>query len=514
MDFLALNASTFLDWLLRSTCQASVLICLVLTLQWALRGWIDVRTRYLLWLLVVVRLALPWAPHSRLSLYNLLPDTPRKGYEAFMGPTCSAERDEIYAARPLDSSGLGAYASSQDMQAPMSHVRTGRVLIYLALFWVTGAGGLGLYTLVSNVRIWYMVRRMRRVTDPEILALLDHCRKQMGIRSPVTVMASKQINSPALFGVLRPRLLLPSRILAEMEHSELRYVLLHELAHLRRHDILVSIIASSLQVLHWFNPLVSYGLLRMRADRELACDGLALSLLPPHEAPAYGRTVIRLIEQLIMPRPRLLVAGFLGDRARIKQRVAMISLFRMETYQWSPLAIGLVGLLISVGLTNGRVAEGPKQAHAEGVKLAELHEAPEAPPASAAYVNIMRVYIPHRQTGRFLVAAGDGLSCDADVPGDSGLWEAHLDGGFSYPNGGMLIHSVSAGKFLSSDGQGNLALRQSEPDAWARWTRRSGVLGVQIISQEFKNGYMLLGEKGQVRAVGHAAAAPSSKWAE
>jgi hypothetical protein len=114
-----MNVSTFLDWLLRSTCQASLLICLVLGLQWALHRWMGVRTRYLLWMLVVIRLALPWAPQSRLSLYNLLPDTPRKGYEAFMGPeagvgpTYSAERDEICAARPLVSSGLAAYGPTQ-----------------------------------------------------------------------------------------------------------------------------------------------------------------------------------------------------------------------------------------------------------------------------------------------------------------------------------------------------------------------------------------------------------------
>jgi beta-lactamase regulating signal transducer with metallopeptidase domain len=497
-----MNVSTFLDWLLRSSCQASVLICLVLGLQWALRRWIDVRTRYLLWLLVVVRLALPWAPQSRLSLYNLLPDTPRKGYEAFMGPeagvgpTYSAERDEIYAARPLDSSGSVAYDPAQRVQAPMSYESTDRILVSLALFWLAGAGALGVYTLVSNVRIWRMVRRMRPVTDPQILALLDDCRQQMGIRSPVTMMASEKINGPALFGVLRARLLLPSQLLAEMEPNELRYVLLHELAHLRRHDILVSIVTSGLQILHWFNPLISHGLLRMRADRELACDGLALSQLHPHEASAYGRTIVRLVEQLIMPRPHLLLAGFLGDRARIKQRVAMISLFRRETYQWSPLALVLVGIVGCTGLTNGRAVDRPGKAQ---VQPPELHQPSEAPATAHGFPNIMRIYIRHHQMDKYLVANGRSV-VSADEPGETGLWEARFNGEFT-PDGAMLIYSVSLGMYLGIDDQGNLAVNQRTPDKWAHWSRKAGPLGAQVKSQEFQHGYLRLEEQGQVSVV-------------
>jgi hypothetical protein len=348
-----------------------------------------------------------------------------------------------------------------------------------------------MYTLVSNVRIWRMVRRMPPVTDPEILALLDDCRQQMGVRSPVTVMATERINGPALFGVLRTRLLLPSRALAEMNPKELRYVMLHELAHLRRHDILVSILTSTLQVLHWFNPLVSYGLQRMRSDRELACDGLALSKLGPLEASAYGHTVIRLLEQLTLQRPRPLLAGFLGDRARIKERVAMISLSRRESYKWSPLALLLVGLVGCLGLTNGRAVT-----QAEIVQPTELVASPPAP----AYTNIKRIHIRHQETGQYLVANGPGVACAAE-PGAAGLWEARFDGSLGH-GGDVLLYSVSMGRYLTSDKQGDLGLSQRDPDAWAYWiVRADSPLGVQVISQAFTHGYLRLEEQGQVSVV-------------
>jgi hypothetical protein len=284
-----------------------------------------------------------------------------------------------------------------------------------------------------------------------------------------------------------------------MPPNELRYILLHELAHLHRHDILVSVIASGLQILHWFNPLVSYGLVRMRADRELACDGLALSLLHPHEASAYGRTVIRLIEQLIRPRPRLLLAGFLGDRARIKERVAMISLFRKETYQWSPLALVLVVLVGCIGLTNGRAGDPRAEAQPAAVQPSERHEAPEALATAHGFSNTMRIYIRHHQMDKYLVANGRSVA-SADEPGETGFWEARFNGEFT-PDGPMLIYSIAQGMYLGIDDQGNLTVNQRTPDKWAHWYRKAGPLGVQLISQALEHGYLRLEEEGRVNVV-------------
>jgi beta-lactamase regulating signal transducer with metallopeptidase domain len=66
--------------------------------------------------------------------------------------------------------------------------------------------------------------------------------------------------------------------------EELRFVFLHELAHVRRRDILMSWLMALLQVVHWFNPLVWFAFSRWRADRELACDALKRSV-PDKQGP-------------------------------------------------------------------------------------------------------------------------------------------------------------------------------------------------------------------------------------
>ena len=67
--------AVFFSWLVRSSAQSCVLIGLILALQAALRDKLPPRWKYGLWLLVVIRLALPWAPESNLSVYNLVPST-------------------------------------------------------------------------------------------------------------------------------------------------------------------------------------------------------------------------------------------------------------------------------------------------------------------------------------------------------------------------------------------------------------------------------------------------------
>lgn len=505
MDIYTIHAQTFLDWLLHSTCQASLFICLVLLVQRVLRNQLNIRARYLMWLILVVHMALPWAPQSHLSVYNLLPHAPAQGYKVHKGPGTEGGsmyftvEDEIAAIKSQDSAGA---ASATRMRLFADSKSKDRIVICLSLFWLVGAGFLTVWILACNMRILRVIRRTCPVTNPEILELLDDCRQQMGTHRSVRVIATDLVCGPALFGLVRPYLLLPDRVLVDMDRNELRYIFLHELAHLRRYDIFFGMVTSVLHILHWFNPLVGYGLRRMRADQELACDGLALSRLNTHEAAAYGHTVLRLIEQLLKSRSRFMLTGFLGGRARIKQRLAMISRFTKETYRYSPLAIVIIGILGYIGLTDRLNTEQIAHARPKEVRSTVPRALPVASDTVDEYPNVQRIYIRHLETGQYLIASGNIVDCDSK-PGEAGLWEARwFDGSISLGHGGdVLLYSVSESKYLKSDEQGNLTLSQLAPDVWAYWIVHANPLGVQVISQEFESGYLRMEEQGQVKAV-------------
>ena len=88
-------------------------------------------------------------------------------------------------------------------------------------------------------------------------------------------------------GLLRPRLLLPHE---HYDVQELRYILRHELCHLKRRDMLLKLVLLAANAMHWFNPVVYLMLRQADEDIELACDSAATDGSNSPERAAYSRT--------------------------------------------------------------------------------------------------------------------------------------------------------------------------------------------------------------------------------
>ncbi|MCL4218437.1 MAG: M56 family metallopeptidase, partial [Candidatus Hydrogenedentes bacterium] len=186
---------------------------------------------------------------------------------------------------------------------------------------------------------------------------------------------------PALFGFIRPRLLIPKTLLESMSPRELRHVLCHELAHLKRRDILVNWLVAVLQIVHWFNPVMWYAFYRMRADREVACDALALSYLDAGEAQEYGRTVLSLFDTHRRVGALPGVAGILEDKTHLKRRIAMIAAFTKPSRRWTVVALCLFVALGVAGLTEAREndAEQPDSTSSTSSEASIIATPPAAP---------------------------------------------------------------------------------------------------------------------------------------
>src|SRR5262249_23634542 len=157
-----------------------------------------------------------------------------------------------------------------------------------------------------------------------VLDLLQGCADELCVRTTVQLVESDSITSPLLHGFWRPRLVLPVGLRNELSWDELRFVLLHELAHVKRRDILQNWLGTILQILHWFNPLVWLAFARWRADRELACDALALETAGEEKKREYGRTILRLLEasRNVLGTPAMV--GILEDKGQLRERISMI----------------------------------------------------------------------------------------------------------------------------------------------------------------------------------------------
>jgi beta-lactamase regulating signal transducer with metallopeptidase domain len=362
MQSLLDSTVSFLAWLGRASWQASALILLVLLAQWLLRRQLAPRWRHALWLLVVLRLALPWAPESRVSLFNWLqsPVSVSTVSTADVMTTVAVAPDETSSPPP------GAPAISP-WPFPWP--------VRLAGFWLAGVMLLAGKLLVTSRRLGAGIRRQRPVTDPTMLNLLEDCKQEVGVHTPLTLIETSAVGSPSLHGFVRPRLLLPAGFAQDFSPAELRYVFLHELGHVRRGDIPLNWLTTGLLIMHWFNPLVWFAFSRMQADRELACDALVLAHTRDAENQSYGQTIIKLLETFCHPARSPGMVGILENKNQMRRRISMIAQFK-RTKRWPLAAVAVFAALAMVTLTNAQSPNRP--AAPDAVRAAAADE--QGPP--------------------------------------------------------------------------------------------------------------------------------------
>ena len=355
--------------LLQTTLIASVVICLILLIQKMLGGKLGPRWCHALWLVLLIRMILPWAPSSRLSLLNLIPSWDqqiirRQRLEPAEQQKVSPAEQTTETSEAIISEEPESETATQEQAAPkprtladveaQSRMGLSSIRRVLPILWLAGAMVIGAYLLVSNFALWRIVKRDRPLVKQAMLELFEECKALMGVQSLVVVVPSDQVRSPGLFGFVRPRLLLPREMLDNATRQELQYVFLHELAHLKRRDIYLGWLTSLLQVLHWFNPLVWFAFYRMRADRELACDALVLTRTGQDKSQEYGGAIVGLVRRFSRSRPLPAMAGVIESKSQLKRRIAMITKFKNNSYRWSPLAVILIVILACVSLPDAK----------------------------------------------------------------------------------------------------------------------------------------------------------------
>lgn len=150
---------------------------------------------------------------------------------------------------------------------------------WVAVIWFSGLVGALLPRVLGTLSLWQLERRSTRVADPAWQALADEVRDRLGVRRKVALLITSARAMPMTWGLLPYR---PARVLLPAEAEDWsadrkQAVLLHELAHIKRHDCLTQVIAQLACAMHWFNPFIWLASHRMLIERERACDDLALA---------------------------------------------------------------------------------------------------------------------------------------------------------------------------------------------------------------------------------------------
>jgi beta-lactamase regulating signal transducer with metallopeptidase domain len=219
--------------------------------------------------------------------------------------------------------------------------------------WLSGVLLLAGHVISSSFRL----RRRCAPLPPSVQVWADEtlreCCARLQLQRPPALLESFEVSSPALHGLFHPRLLLPVGFTTRFSPTELCFVFLHELAHLKRRDLLTNWLIVILQVMHWFNPLVWFGFARWRAERELACDAMALEAAGEGQNKEYGRTILRLLDNFSRPHAAPGLVGILEDKSQLQRRIGMIASY-VPTRGWPRLAMALIFALAVIGLTDAQ----------------------------------------------------------------------------------------------------------------------------------------------------------------
>lgn len=368
---------TFFEWLLNRSWQAGVLVPCVLLVQWLFRRQLTNRWRFALWWIVLARMVLPFGLESNLSLFNCFrplqarvvvsAEAPAPTPMPAPGGATPDHRNLAPTLEPLHEADATRYSSTEFERLknpgfetpatarPMSELvgLSAKFFSAAAACWLAGAIFLAASVLTQVFRFCRRLAQSATVADARLCAILAECRQELHLRRRVQLLETDAVKSPALFGLFHLRLLLPRGLAAAFDCEELRYIFLHELAHVRRGDLWLNWLVTALQILHWFNPLVWLGFARLRADRELACDELALRHAGETAAAAYGSTIIKLLEGLQSRASMPGLVGILEDKDQMRRRISRIAGFKKAS-RWSALAILLLGGLAMVALTDAQ----------------------------------------------------------------------------------------------------------------------------------------------------------------
>lgn len=337
---------TFLLNLLKTSLLGSIAILAMLVLKPLWRERYRAKTRCWLWLALAAFLLLP----IDFSVKNApVQAAPPKDYTLFVGTdkTAIQSTDNLFGDMAEKSGQSPAQVRDTIIQRPVTNPEqktTRYIPVTTILFYgyLAGAAAFLLYQGLSYALFRRTVRRWKRdVARADYASLLSDTARDLGVSAPEMIVC-EAISTPAVTGLLRPRLLLPHE---HYDVQELRYILRHELCHLKRRDMLLKLVLLAANAMHWFNPVVYLMLRQADEDIELACDSAATDGLELPERAAYSRTLLAAVQSSVRALPATTCFG--GTVERLKRRITNVLGAQKKR------GLGIVALVLALTLTAG-----------------------------------------------------------------------------------------------------------------------------------------------------------------
>lgn len=269
--------------ILNLSLNGSIAILIILLLRLLLKKAPKIFS-YSLWSIALIRLICPFSFESVISLFPAKPNPiPVYGEGQTSQFTSGINFVDNAVANSIPQ------ANISDSIDPMQTVS-----FIAQIIWITGILFILVYSLISFMNITFKIKDKVHIKD--------------------NIYKSQNIKTPFVFGLIKPKIILPDGL----DENEEKYILLHEKNHIRRFDYIIKFISFIVLCLHWFNPLVWIAFVLCEKDMEMSCDEYVIKKLGNHIKKDYSSSLLSLSTGHRFVSATPLAFGESNPKSRIK----------------------------------------------------------------------------------------------------------------------------------------------------------------------------------------------------
>ncbi len=339
-----------------------------------LKNKISRQWQYYIWLIVILRLVLPFGTETSLmgKMYQDMDDGISQAVSLYERPTpfytsgdistledifhfaVGAEADNENAACSAEglisvhpAEGLAPAGPTEDLAAASPLQDIASLLInHIWIIWLAATLGMVIrkVTIYQNF-IRYIKAGLAPVADMRILDQLSIVAEQAGVKKPVELCVNPLVSSPMLIGFFHPCIVLPG---VDISEKDFRHIVLHELTHYKRGDMFYKWLVQITVCLHWFNPFVYLMGREIAKACEFSCDEAVLAKIGYDNARGYGETLLGAMAAIRGYKENLGVAGLSENKQLLKERLGAIMDFKRKSK-----AIRFLTVLLTLGIVSG-----------------------------------------------------------------------------------------------------------------------------------------------------------------
>lgn len=338
--------------------SGSLLIMILLAGKRFLKNKLSRQWQYYIWLIVLLRLLLPFDPEINLmgSVHQI--------FDWTVTPELSPAGQEN---PKQDTDDLAVYSENMTQEIQKTESAISAFLNGIGWFWMIVALGMLIRKITAYQSfVRYITAGAEPVSDIALLEELSAIAAQMGATGSVELSVNPLLSSPTLTGVFRPCIILPG---AEVSREDFRYIVIHELTHCKRWDIFYKWLVQFVVCLHWFNPLVHLMGREVNNACEFSCDEAVLEKTGYENARDYGKTLLNTMAAVGKYRESSAAVTLSANKALLKERLGAI----MSCGEKSG-AVRILTVVLTICIILGTVFVGIRPTPADAAEASEAEK--------------------------------------------------------------------------------------------------------------------------------------------